>query len=189
MQLSSQSVSWLPIIRYLVSFPCIYWRSLVLVHTQVLFLYTHKPCSCAHTSPVPVYTQVLFLCTHKSCCCIHTSPVPVHTQAHNTHHAFLHNAKFFFKPVHYNSGTLTVRRCRIFSQCNRVADRNLTEFRTFDKCTWKKAYWSHICDYTCHIMHCNTCTFWALTVNNATIKCEQQCKPKPVCYKNLAKLI
>jgi len=34
MQLSSQSVSWLPIISYLVSFPCIYWRSLVLLYTQ-----------------------------------------------------------------------------------------------------------------------------------------------------------
>ena len=28
------------------------------------------------------------------------------------------------------------------------------------------------------IMHSNTRTFWAITVNNATIKCEQQCKPK-----------
>jgi hypothetical protein len=44
-------VNWLPIVRYLVSFPCIYWRSLVLLYTQ----------------------------------------------AQNTHHAFLHNAKFFFK--------------------------------------------------------------------------------------------
>ena len=68
----SQSVSWLPIIRYLVYFPCIYWRSLV----------------------------------------------PVYTQAHNTHHAFFHNAKFFFKSLYHNSGTLTARRCRIFSKCN-----------------------------------------------------------------------
>jgi len=34
MKFSSQSVSWLPVIRYLVSFPCIYWRSLVLLYTQ-----------------------------------------------------------------------------------------------------------------------------------------------------------
>ena len=33
-----QSVSWLPIIRYLVSFPCIYWRSLALVHTTLTML-------------------------------------------------------------------------------------------------------------------------------------------------------
>ena len=51
MELSSQSVSWLTIISYLVSFPCVYWRSLVLLYTQ----------------------------------------------AQNTHHAFLHNAKCFFK--------------------------------------------------------------------------------------------
>ena len=38
MKLSSQSVSWLPIIRYLVSFPCIYWRSLFLVHTTLTML-------------------------------------------------------------------------------------------------------------------------------------------------------
>jgi hypothetical protein len=59
MQLSSQSVRWLPIIRYLVLFPCIYWRSLVLVYTQAL----------------------------------------------NTNHAFLHNAKLFFKCLYYSSGT------------------------------------------------------------------------------------
>jgi len=60
-----QSVSWLPTIRHLNSLPCIYWRSPVPVYTQVLFLCTHKSCSCVHTSPVPVYTQVLFLCIHK----------------------------------------------------------------------------------------------------------------------------
>ena len=99
-QLSSQSVGWLPIIRYLVSFSCIYWRSLVLVYTQ----------------------------------------------AHNTHHAFLHNAQFFLKSQHYNSRTLTASSCRIFSKCNKVADSNRTQFKTFDKCIWKKTYWSHTCD-------------------------------------------
>ena len=100
LELSSQSVSWLPIIRYLVSFPCIYWRSLV----------------------------------------------PVYTQAHNTHHAFLHNEKFFFKSLYYNSGTLTARSCGIFSKCNKVAHKNLTQLKTSDKCIWKKKYWSRICD-------------------------------------------
>jgi len=100
MQLSSQSVIWLPIIRYLVSFPCTYWRSLVLLYTQ----------------------------------------------AQNTHHAFLHSAKYFFKCLFYNSGTLTARSCRICSKCNKVADKNLTQFKTLDKCIWKKTYWSHTCD-------------------------------------------
>jgi hypothetical protein len=31
--------------------------------------------------------------------------------------------------------------------------------------------------------------YQALTHNNATIKCEQQWKPKTVCYKNLGKFI
>ena len=31
--------------------------------------------------------------------------------------------------------------------------------------------------------------YQALTLNNATTKCEQQCKPKTVCYKNMAKFI
>jgi len=41
----------------------------------------------------------------------------VYTQAHNIHHAFLHNAKFF-KSLHHNSGTLTASTCRTFSKCN-----------------------------------------------------------------------
>jgi hypothetical protein len=49
-------------------------------------------------------------------------------------HAFLHNAKYFFKSVYYNSGTLTARSCRIISKCNKVADKNLTQLNTFDKC-------------------------------------------------------
>jgi hypothetical protein len=63
------SVSRLPIIRYVLSFHCIYCTSLVLVHTQT----------------------------------------------HNTHLAFLHNTKYFFESLYYNSGTLTARSCRIFS--------------------------------------------------------------------------
>jgi hypothetical protein len=47
----------------------------------------------------------------------------VHTQAHNTHHALLHNAKYFFESLHYNSETLTGRSCRIFSKCNKVVDK------------------------------------------------------------------
>ena len=54
----------------------------------------------------------------------------MHTQAHNTHHAFLHNSKFFFKPLHYNSKTLTARSWWIFSNCNKMADKNLTQFKT-----------------------------------------------------------
>jgi hypothetical protein len=77
MKLSGQSVSWLPIIRYLVSISLYYWRSLVLVYTQ----------------------------------------------SQNTHHAFLHNTKYFFKFLYYNSGTLTVRSCRIFSKCNKCLTR------------------------------------------------------------------
>jgi hypothetical protein len=100
MQLSSQSVSWLPIITYLVSFPCIYWRSLV----------------------------------------------PVYAQSQNTHHALLHNSKCFFKSLYYNSGTVTARSCRIFNKCNKIADINLTQIKTFDKYIWKKTYWSHTCD-------------------------------------------
>ena len=107
------SVSSLLIIRYLVSFPSVYWRSLVLVHTQ----------------------------------------------AHNTHHNFLHNAKFPFKSLYHNSGTLTARSCTIFSKCNKVADRNLTQLKTFGKCIWKKTYWSGIWDQTRHIIHSNTSTF------------------------------
>jgi hypothetical protein len=53
MELSSQSVSWLPTILYLVSLPCIYWTNHVLVHTQT----------------------------------------------HNTHLAFLHNAKHSFQSL------------------------------------------------------------------------------------------
>jgi len=70
----------------------------------------------------------------------------VYIQAQNTHHAFLHNAKYFFKPPYYNSGTLTARSCRIISKCKKVADKNLTQLKTFDKCIWKKTYWSHTCD-------------------------------------------
>jgi len=70
----------------------------------------------------------------------------VHTQAQNTHPAFLHNEKYFFKSLYYNSGTLTARSCRIFNKCNKVADKNLTQLKTFDKCIWKKTYWSHTCD-------------------------------------------
>ena len=117
MELSSQSVSWLSIIRYLVSFPCIYWRS----------------------------------------------PVPVYTQAHNTHHAFLHNVKFFFKSLYCSSETLTARSCTIFSKCNKVADKNLTHLKTFDKYIWKNTYWSRIWDPTCHIIHSNTRTFLSST--------------------------
>ena len=54
------------------------------------------------------------------------SPVPVYTQSHNTHHAFLHITKYFFKSLYYNSGTLTARSCRIFSKCYKMADKNLT---------------------------------------------------------------
>jgi len=74
------------------------------------------------------------------------SPVVVYTQAHNTRHAFLHNAKYFFKSLYHNSGSVTARSFRIFSKCNKVADNNLTQFKTFDKCIWKKTYWSHIWD-------------------------------------------
>ena len=60
--------------------------------------------------------EVLFLCTH------------------NTHHVFLHNAKYFFKSLYHNSGTVTARNCRILRKCNKVADKNLTQLKTFDKC-------------------------------------------------------
>ena len=51
-----------------------------------------------------------------------------------THHAFLHNAKYFFKSLYYNSETLTVRSCRIISKCNKVPDNNLSQLKTFDNC-------------------------------------------------------
>jgi hypothetical protein len=145
MELSSQSVIWLLITRYLVSFPCIYWRSLVLVYTQ----------------------------------------------AKNTHHAFLHNAKYFFKSLFYNSGTLPAKSCRIFSKCNKVAEKNLTQLKTFDKCVWKKTYWSHtrVNKHATLYRVTHTHFYQALTLNNAKIQCELQWKPKPVCYKNLVKFI
>ena len=54
--------------------------------------------------------------------------------------AFLHNAKYFFKSLYYNSGTLTARSCRILSKCNKVADSNLTQLKIFDKCILKFTY-------------------------------------------------
>jgi hypothetical protein len=58
----------------------------------------------------------------------------MYTQTQNTHLAFLHNAKYFFKSLYYNSGTANAKSCRIFSNCNKVPDRNLTQLNTFDKC-------------------------------------------------------
>ena len=58
----------------------------------------------------------------------------MYTLAQNTHHAFLHKAKYFFKSLYYNSGTMAARSCRIFSKCNKVADKNLTQLKAFDKC-------------------------------------------------------
>ena len=58
----------------------------------------------------------------------------VHTQTNNTHHALLHITKYFFKSLYYNSGTLTARSCRIFSKCNKVADKNLIQLKTSNKC-------------------------------------------------------
>jgi hypothetical protein len=144
MQLSSQSVSWLSIITYLVSFLCIYWRSLVLLYTQ----------------------------------------------AQNTHHAFLHNAKYFFKSLYYNSGTLSARSCRTFSKCNKVADNNLTQFKFLINVSERKhTDHIHVIKHTTLLKVTTAHFYLALTLNNATIKCEQQCKPKPVYYKNLGKLI
>jgi hypothetical protein len=40
------------------------------------------------------------------------------------------------KSLYYNSGTLTARRCRIFSNCSKVANKNLTQLKTFDKCLY-----------------------------------------------------
>jgi len=62
------------------------------------------------------------------------SRVPVYTQSNNTHHAFLHITKYFFKSLYYNSETLTARSCRIFSKCNKMADKNLTQLKTSSKC-------------------------------------------------------
>jgi hypothetical protein len=108
MELINLSVSWKPIIRYLVSYPCIYWTSLVLVHTQ---------------------TQ-------------------------NTHLAFLHNTKYSFQSLHY-----------------RVADRNLTQLNTSNKCIWNKTY-DHI--HVIKLITLHTVThahfYQALTGNSSTIK-------------------
>ena len=64
------------------------------------------------------------------------SLVLVYTQSHNTHQAFLHNAKYFFKSLYYNSGTVTARSCTIFSKCNKLPDMNFTQLKTFDKCIY-----------------------------------------------------
>ena len=133
MQFSSQSVSWLPIIRYLVSFPCIYWRSLVLLYTQ----------------------------------------------AHNTHQAFLHNAKYFFKCLCYNSGT----------RLPGVAESSVSVTKWLTV-TWhsprllinvsERKHTDHIHVIKHATLHKVTHThfYQALNVNSATIQCEQQCKPK-----------
>jgi hypothetical protein len=93
----SQSVSWLPIIRYLVSFPCIYWRILVLVYTQ------HRTLT------------VLFSIMQNFSSIVHTTVLE-----------------------------LTARSYRIFSKCKKVADNNLTQFKTSYKCIWKKKHTNHI---------------------------------------------
>jgi hypothetical protein len=144
MELSSQSVCWLPIITYLVPLPRIYWTSLVLVHAQTK----------------------------------------------NTYHAFLHNAKHFFKSLHYNCGTPTASSCRIFSKCNKVAERNLTRLTILVSVSERK--------YTDHMQVIKHATLYTvthahfyqeLTVDSATIKCEQQYKHKPVCNRCMAKFI
>jgi hypothetical protein len=118
----------------------------------------------------------------KSCPCVHT--------AQNTHHAFLHNAKYFFRSLHYNFRTLTGRSCRISSKCNKVADNNLMQLKSFDNVSERK-HTDHIHVIKHATLHTLTHThfYQALTLNNATIKCEWQCKPKTVCYKNLGQFI
>jgi len=139
-----QSVSWPPIISYLVSFPCIYSRSLALVYTQ----------------------------------------------AHNTYHAFLHTAKYFFKSLYYNFGTLTARSCRIISNCNKVADKNLTQLKILISVSERKhTYQIHVIKHATLHTVTQVNFYQALTLNNATITCEQQGKHKTVCYKNVAKFI
>ena len=110
--------------------------------------------------PITRYLVSIFLYSWKSL-------IPVYIQPQNTHHALLHNSKYFFKSLYYNSGTLTARSCSIFSKCNRVADKNLTQLKISDKCiyiwvlpcSWKNTYWSHTCDWTFHIIQSNTCAF------------------------------
>jgi hypothetical protein len=143
-ELSSQSFSWLPIIKYLVYFPCIYWTSLVLVHTQ---------------------TQ-------------------------NTHLAFLHNTKYSFQSLYYNSRIVTAWSCR--------CSVNVTEWLTG---TWHSSTLlvsvserKHT-DHILVIKHATLYTvthahfYQALTGNSATIKCEQQYKHKPVRCRNMATFI
>jgi len=126
MDLCSQWVSWLPIIRYLVSFPSIDWKNLILVCTQ----------------------------------------------AHNTHHAFLHNAKFFSKSLYHSSGTLTARSCTISVSVTKWLTRAWHSSRLL-LCVSERKHIEHACDQTCHIMHSNTHTFLSGTdCKNATIKCE-----------------
>jgi len=127
MELSSQSVSWLPIIRYLVYFPCIYWRSLFLMYTQ----------------------------------------------AHNTHHAFLHNAELFSKSLYHSSGTVTARSCTISGSVTKWLTRTWHRSRLLLCLSERK----HI-EHTYVIKHATLYTvththfYRAPTVKNATIKCE-----------------
>ena len=139
-----QSVSWLTIAKYLVSFPCVYRKSLVLLYTQ----------------------------------------------AHNTHHAFLHNAKFFFKSPSYNSGTLTASSCRISVSVTKWLTVTGHSSRLLINVSERK-HTDHIHVIKHTTLHTVTHAhfYQALTVNNATIKCEQQYKHKTVCYKKLAKFI
>jgi len=123
----SQSVSWLPIIRYFVAFPSIYWRTLFLVHTQ----------------------------------------------AHNTHHAFLHNAKFFFKSLYYSSGTVNGRSCTISVSVTKGLTRTWHSSRLWISVSERK----HI-EHTYVIKHVTLCAvththiLLSGTVKNGTIKCE-----------------
>ena len=119
----SQSVSWLPIIRNLVSFLCIYGRSLVLVYTQ----------------------------------------------AQNTHHAFLHNAQYFFKCLYYNSGTLTARSCRIFSKLTIPWHSSRFLLRVSER---KHPDHIHVIKHATLHTVTHTHFYQALIVNRATIQCE-----------------
>jgi hypothetical protein len=128
-----QSVISLSISRHLVSFPCIYWRSLVLVYTQ------HRTLTML-SSIMQIFLQVSVL------------------QLRN------------WLPGAAESSVSVTKWLTITSQ-----------LKTFDKCIWKKKKHTdhiHVIKHATLYTVTHTHFYQGLTLNNATIKCEKQCKPK-----------
>jgi hypothetical protein len=108
--------------------------------------------------PFLVFTEeVLFLCTHK----------------HRTLTILSSIMQNFSSSLCTTILELTVRSCRIFSKCNKVADNNLTQFKTMINVSERK-HTDHIHVIKNATLHTVTHAhfYQALTVNNDTIKCE-----------------